>query len=232
MKEKQFLFLYPIDEYFDVEIENGALGYSFKQTFPDKEKDFARRIKEAKTERKRQDIRNEAISLMKNRFRPIYASILNTCIKQRYRDKGFQINFAVFDEHKISDIIDLQKEDKIIRVGLTLKKHTTKRQDGTYLYADSNFILDNLGFNFGHLRVAGFHMWDCVEKVAKKAYERGIEVLVDEDLTEFLSFRINHCPEFRMDCYPSYDPKNIKGCGGLEGFMEARRKKPWLIQTY
>ena len=57
MKEKQFLFLYPIDEYFDVEIENGALGYSFKQTFPDKEIDFARRIKEAKTERKRQALR-------------------------------------------------------------------------------------------------------------------------------------------------------------------------------
>jgi len=227
MKEKQFLFLYPIDEYFDVEIENGALGYSFKQTFPDKEIDFARRIKEVKTERKRQALRREAISLMKNIFRPIYAGVLNKCIQQRYRDNDFKINFAVFDEHNISDIVNLQKGDNVFNVGLDFYVHIGEKK-----YPDSNFILNNLGSNIGPLRVAGFHMWDCVEKVAKKAYERGIDVLVDEDLTEFLAFRINHCSEFRTDCYPSYDPKNIKGCGGLEGFMEARRKKPWLIQTY
>jgi hypothetical protein len=49
-------------------------------------------------------------------------------------------------------------------------------------------------------------MWDCVEKLAKTAYEKGIDVLVDEDLTEFFSERLKD-PNFKIDKYPTYNPR-------------------------
>jgi hypothetical protein len=56
------------------------------------------------------------------------------------------------------------------------------------------------------LRVAGFHAYDCCERLAKRACERGIDSLVDEELTEFFSF-VFQDPEFKIDSYPSINPR-------------------------
>jgi hypothetical protein len=38
------------------------------------------------------------------------------------------------------------------------------------------------------LIVCGFHLWDCVDGIARYAYEQGILVRVDEDLTELFFY--------------------------------------------
>jgi len=162
-------------------------------------------------------------------FREHYKKALNSSISLRYRQKGFEIVYANFFSHSISDVVNVLPADRIIDVGIDFATHTTKRSDGTYLYPDENYILDKIG-KAKKIIVAGFHMWDCVERLARRAYEKGIETLVDEDLTEFLPSRIQD-PFFRLDIYPSFNPKKM--CNGFfDEFMSARKERPWLLQKY
>ncbi len=190
IKMKHFVFLYPIPEIIDFEIENH--GWS--------EEGGA------------------------DAFKQKYKSLLNRCIDVRYRQKGFDINYVIFDGSSVSDVIELRETDRIIKVGLDFKTHTTK-----HLYPDPDFILDQLG-DVKIIRIAGFHLWDCVEKLARRAYERELDTLVDEDLTELFASRIKD-PDFRIDKYPTYNPRKY-GDSMFEIFMEARRNKPWLWQDY
>lgn len=191
---KQFVYLYPIDEIFDFEIN--SKGASQK----------------------------EGVEV----FRQRYKTALNQCIDLRYRRNGFGINYAVFDGSPVSGIIELRESDKIIQVGMDFKTHTTKQPNGEFPYPDQNHILNQLN-GVTKIRIAGFHMWDCVERLAKAAYEIGINTLVDEDLTEFLAFRINE-PDFKLDKYPTYDARNRNPM--FDEFLRARREKPWLWQVY
>ncbi|MBN1644636.1 hypothetical protein JW851_01170 [Candidatus Woesearchaeota archaeon] len=193
---KSFVFLYPIPEYIDFEIENNAWKYEKKG------KDY-----------------------FKNR----YGALLNKCIDVRYRQKGFNINYAIFNGHKISDIIILKEHDKIFEVGMDFKTHTTE-SNGKNPYPDNDLILDQLG-NIKALRVAGFHIWDCVNKLARRAYERGLDTLVDEDLTELFSLIIEY-PGFRVEKYPSYNPRKSGDNTLFEEFMQERKDRPWLWQKY
>ncbi len=225
-KSNQFLFLYPIDEYFDYEIRKGAFSYSFRQSCPTENAAFSQRFEEAETAEEKEAIRQEAKKLMEEQFRPVYARTLNACIKRRYREKDFGINFAVFDGHSVSDMVSLHKYDKVFSVGLDFNTHVSRKQ-----YPDADAVLNQVGLNGGQLIVAGFHMWNCVEKVAQRAHERGANVLVDEDLTEFLSGRINFLPKLRTDRFPSYNPR-MQGKTAYLKFIEARKGKPWLWQKY
>lgn len=121
-------------------------------------------------------------------------------------------------------MVNLQPDDKIIPVGIDFKTHISDPP----VYPDSDIILAKLG---NPLRIGGFHMWDCVEKVAQRAYEKGIDTLVDEDLTEFFAFLIKR-DSFAIDRYPSYDPRKYFDTVDFEFFMRARRGKPWLWQDY
>ncbi|MGM5488181.1 MAG: hypothetical protein ACQESG_04495 [Nanobdellota archaeon] len=78
------------------------------------------------------------------------------------------------------------------------------------------------------LRLGGFHLWDCVERVAKRAYNRGLDVLVDEDLTELFTSRMQ-LPEFRTDRYPCYRAPEHPY---YQEFLHQRKGKPWLWQDY
>lgn len=156
-------------------------------------------------------------------FKRKYKETLNRCIDVRYRQKNFIIVWALFEGHQISDVIEKQSSDKIIEVGIDFKTHTSKR-----LYPDQDFILNQIG-KVQVIRIAGFHMWDCVEKLAKRAYERGLDVLVDEDLTEFFSWRLKD-KDFRVDKYPTYNPR--KRDRMFKDFMIAREQRSWLYQSY
>lgn len=160
-------------------------------------------------------------------FRQKYKTILNQCINFRYRQKDFGINYAIFNGSSVSNVIELQKTDKTIEVGLDFKTHTTKQVDGKYLYPDSDYIINQLS-GARIIRIAGFHMWDCVERLARRAYEKGLDILVDEDLTEFFTRRLKD-PDFKVDQYPNY---NARQKPFFEAFMEARKGKPWLWQNY
>jgi hypothetical protein len=191
---KQFVFLYPIPEIINFEIENH--GWSEKRGI-----EF---------------------------FKKKYKRVLNACIDTRYRKKDYKINYAIFDDTSVSDIINLQSSDTIIKVGLDFKTHTTKQSNGEYPYPNQDYILNQLG-EISTIRIAGFHMWDCVERLAKRAYERGLNTLVDEDLTEFFAGRLRD-PNFRIDKYPTYNPRDNGEMSKF--FIEARKECPWLWQEY
>ncbi len=156
-------------------------------------------------------------------FRKEYNKLLNGCINERYRQKGFRINWVIFDDCSISDVINLQPTDQVIKAGIDFKIHTTEE-----VYPDQDYILSQL--NGEIIRIAGFHMWDCVEKLAMRAYEIGLDTLVDEDLTEFFSWRIDDY-DFKIDKYPTFNPKK-QGPMFFENFIQARKRRPWLWQNY
>lgn len=187
---KQFLFMYPIDTYFDIESDEHKAGVNTRK----------------------------------------YFRIFNNCINERYRSRGFTVNFAVFDDKNVDKRIKVLENDRIVKVGVTLQNYFSNKG-----YPDSDFILNQLNLkDIEHLRVAGFHIWDCVERVAQRAYERGIDVLVDEDLTNIFASRVTH-PKFRTDKYPTFELKNAPTLDRewfAEAFLEARRGKPWMFQRY
>ncbi len=158
-----------------------------------------------------------------------YSKKLNSCIHYRYRLNGFSIVYALLDDSSVSDIIQLKPKDKIIYVGMDSKTHRTKKINGKYPYPNQDFILNQI-LPVDTLVVGGFHMWDCVEKLARRAHKKGINVLVDEDLTDFFAGRIID-KDFRIKKYPTYNPK-LEGQLYFESFMQARKNKPWLFQNY
>ncbi|MCL4375827.1 hypothetical protein M1394_03445, partial [Candidatus Marsarchaeota archaeon] len=160
-------------------------------------------------------------------YKRMYANTLNECINIRYREQGFRVYFALLDNTKISDIVEVKEEDKVIFVGIDENRHRTRGENGEFTYPDQENILKQLG-NISSLRVAGFHIWDCVEKLAIAAYQRLPDVLVDEDLTEFLAGRMLK-KGFRKGRFPGYDLKNEEGIS-LRLLFEARRDRPWLWQ--
>jgi hypothetical protein len=187
---KQFLFMYPIDTYFDIESDEHKACVSTRK----------------------------------------YFRIFNNCINERYRSRGFGINFAVFDDKEVDKRIKVVEGDRIIKVGITSHDHFDDEE-----YPDFDFILNQLNLkDIKHFRVAGFHLWDCVERIAKRAYERGIDVLVDEDLTNMFASRVTH-PNFRTDKYPTFELKNAPTLDRewfIKAFLEARMDKPWMFQDY
>lgn len=156
-------------------------------------------------------------------FKQLYKEKLNECIDLRYRKENFQINYVVFDDTPLSDIIKINKEDRILKAGLYFETHKK------YIYPNPDFVINQLE-EIEKLRIGGFHMWDCVEKFAKRAYERKINVLVDEDLTEFFTSRIRD-EDFKTNIYPTFIPRK-KGQDFFEDFMRARKTRPWLWQEY
>ncbi|MDD4784208.1 MAG: hypothetical protein PHY32_01210 [Candidatus Pacebacteria bacterium] len=163
---------------------------------------------------------------MHNYSKRRYKKILNECIDNRYRQKGFKIIYIVFDDINVSDVIKLRPEDKILKAGISYKDNMEGK------YPNWNFILQQLKdiSTIRTIRLAGFHMWDCVERFAQYIHEKDLDVLVDEDLTESFIPRIQD-PLFRIDQYPSYQlAKSEEFIFSL--FMKARQNKPWLWQKY
>lgn len=185
MKDKKFLFLYPIDKIFDFEISNYTWSHG-------------------------------------EGFRKKYITLLNRCIEQRYRQNGFQINYLVFDDTPVSAVILQKPEDVKIKAGITAEEHFELK-----IYPDEKGIIERI-MPAKRLVIAGFHLWDCVDKAAESAYRRGIDVEVDEDLTETFPGMINNtlCRRFRTDRYPNYFPRGSE----KRAFFEARREKPWMRQ--
>ncbi|MCJ7817037.1 MAG: hypothetical protein MUP55_04230 [Candidatus Aenigmarchaeota archaeon] len=223
---KSFIFMYPIPEIIDHEIRTGSYGFGGKPF----EQKFLGRFNRANTEKEKEEIRQEFIKYVETEFRKFYKEKLNTCIDSRYRINGFDINYAIFKGHAISHVIELRPTDRIIEADIDFKIHTTKKDDGTYPYPDNDLLLNKLG-KTEFLTVAGFHMWDCVEKIAKRSHECGIKTLVDEDLTEFFGFRIKD-KSFCIHKYPGYNHMEDDHGHAKELFLENRKGKPWLWQQY
>lgn len=228
MVSKSFVFLYPQEEIFAYEIEKGSVFFKDPNE-NEKESYFMQMINNAKTENEKEKIREEARKDIVNTYRPVYAKKLNSCIDWRYRKNNFQIYYAILDDGSVSDIIEQRESDIIIKVGIDSFSHREKNKDGDYNYPNPDFILNQIR-SPEKLVIAGFHMWDCVEKLAQTSYNRGINTLVDEDLTEFFAGRLND-RDFRIKKYPNYNARKLKG-KMFDIFIAARKHKPWLWQDY
>ena len=163
-----------------------------------------------------------------NNFRRI-----NDIIDVRYRQKGYVIYWLMFgaaenpkkpDLSTVSNYVRILKEDTILAAGVSFKEHTAKEK-----YPDLEFILRQMP-NLTELAVGGFHQWDCVNKLAKHAYQKGIPVFIDEDTTEEFFKRtsqLGDIPLIREEI--TFESLGLQGLKiGL--FRKMREGKPWFIQ--
>ena len=223
MPRKAFLYMYPQKEVLDFEIRN----HSWNHDSIELQMEFESRLKDMSDEWEKERLREEYCDKELIPYRQVYSDKLNQAIDLRYRKKGFRIFYALLNDTQMSDVIRLEKEDEIIYVGMDEKTHRTPNKDGNYPYPDRDFILDGLG-NLDKLIVSGFHLNDCVKKISRRAHLRGINVLVDEELTELFGGEIKR-PEFDASKYPSIDPRDIiTNPYLLEYFFKRRENKPWL----
>lgn len=165
---------------------------------------------------------------------PGHPSELVKIIDARYRNKGYGINWLLFSQKKdlskpdlsqVPECINIQKQDGILVAGVSFDDHVSKK-----VYADSDYVLDQLLVH-KRLVVGGFHQFDCVDRLARRSYERGVDTFVDEDTTNlfFMSRRIQEIPLIR-------ERWSLKELGMNEGLFlkiakENRKDKPWFVQS-
>ncbi|MCK4669997.1 MAG: hypothetical protein KAT43_02245 [Nanoarchaeota archaeon] len=189
----QYLFAYPIREYFDEEIESSSFDY-----------------------------------------RGGNATKLMGIINARYRNYGYGINWLFFgkpddtsvpDTESASSIMDIREEDGILVAGVKFRPEFRESQ-----YPNPYFILDQLP-SHKILVLGGFHWQDCVDRIAKASYERGIDTFVDEDTTDKFFYRegIQDIPLIRT----VWTLRELNGEMPDEDYefaVEFRKNKPWVVQ--
>ncbi len=120
--------------------------------------------------------------------------VLNECIQKRYRDKGYQVVFALYPDKEIFGIIP-KKEDRVIYTDILFSENSAvdvngnTKKDFIPKYPNEQLLIKQLG-DIDKLVIGGYHL-DCIKKVGKAAINTGIETLVDLDLTDlfFSSYR-------------------------------------------
>ncbi len=137
--------------------------------------------------------------------------ILNECLKKRYRNKGYQVVFALYPDKNIFGIIPT-KEDKIILTDVTFDEACAYYSNGTPKenfipkYPNEEFLLNQLG-NIHELVIGGYHFKDCVKRVGEIALSKGIKTTIDLDLTDLFFSLYRNDKYFQIDCY---NPKRFK----------------------
>lgn len=126
------------------------------------------------------------------------------------------------DLSSLSEHIHIDRNDGILTTGISFKKHVDKK-----IYPSLPSILSQLPEPIEKLTLGGFHINDCVDKLAGYAYSIGIDTIVDEDTTNFFFDRTSICgeiPLIRRDFTP-------EGLGidreMIDLVIEARKNKPW-----
>jgi len=133
--------------------------------------------------------------------------LLNETIDERYRQKGYQINFLTFLDSKPFGV-DIKPNDILLKSDITFKQLLTPigvDNDGETIhnYPASEWISQRLG-EFEELVVCGFHAYDCVTKVAEYFYNINPNTMIDLELTDLFSELSNRF-YFKKD---NYNPAN------------------------
>ena len=125
-------------------------------------------------------------------------------IAARYRQNDYRINWLLFSKTEGSIQPDLSiaaqelflPEDRLLVSGKTFDNLVVSKQ-----YPNTDFILSQLVPRPDKLVIAGFHLWDCVDKLAEAAYNNGIPTIVDKDLTElfFWGYRSGRIQTIRTE---------------------------------
>lgn len=137
--------------------------------------------------------------------------VLNDAIEKRYRQKGYEVIYALYPDKDIYGIIP-KDSDKFIITDVTFKEATGYNEDGSkklksdIKYPSEEYLLNQIG-NVDKLLVGGYHWSDCVKRVVDKAIDLGIDSIIDLDMTDIF-FGIYEDDYFKVD--EEYDPNKYK----------------------
>ncbi len=137
--------------------------------------------------------------------------ILNETINKRYRENGYQIVFVLYPD---KDLFGIEKKpgDKVIYSDVLFSEFSAYDDKGNEKknfvpkYPNEDLLVEQLG-DIKELVVGGYHAADCVKRVAEKALHRGINVLVDLDLTDLFFGVYKQKDYFDME---KYSPERFK----------------------
>lgn len=138
-----------------------------------------------------------------NKFDNCY-KVLNECIEKRYREKGYQVVFAMYPEKNMFGVIP-KATDKMIITDVSFEE-ATREDENEVKYPSEEYLIKQLG-DFDTIVVGGFHFADCVKRVAEFCYNHGYQTLVDLDLTD-LFYKVHRIREY-FDL-SEYDPKKYR----------------------
>jgi hypothetical protein len=171
-----------------------------------------------------------------------YGEIYQGFIRKRY--PNFQMVCVMFsasgdlakpDTFQLLKGFSVNGSDIIGACGVTFEHHCKK-----HIYPKEEKIIGLCPQPVEELVVTGFHLWDCVDKVAKYAYSQGINVSVDEDLTELFFYSVRGpggtppiltIPISREKSL-KHTRKELKKAGKffLRRSRAERKQKPWMAQ--
>lgn len=138
-------------------------------------------------------------------------SILNDTINKRYREKGYQIVYALYPDKEIYGI-EKKDEDIIIHTDILFSEVSAYDENGNKKinfipkYPNERLLLEQLG-SIDDLVVGGYHAMDCVKKVAEVALDLGIDTLVDLDMTDLFFSIYKQKDYFDIE---NYSPERFK----------------------
>ena len=162
-------------------------------------------------------------------------------MRERYPD--FQRVYVFFsvpgnlrkpDLSQACEGFQIEEEDITGACGVTFANHCQNK-----VYPRGKTILASCPEPIEKLVIGGFHFWDCVNKLARYAHRCGIDVSVDEDLTEFFFFGARDkqgrpCLRTPVSIEESIEMTRNRlqeaGKDYLKGARRARRGKPWMFQ--
>lgn len=170
--------------------------------------------------------------------------ILAEMIDVRYRRKGYRIAWLLFGRQDNPARPDLKPIDARlgvdVRNDLVLSAGITRKRHAKFIYPCPIPVLRALD-PVRELVLGGFHLTDCVDRVARAAHARGTPTIVDEDLTDwfFLWARLWGLPpilrtpqefgrDFRLKLIASALSENMVKTA-LRAHRQERSSKPWLV---
>jgi hypothetical protein len=136
--------------------------------------------------------------------------VLNECIEKRYREKEYEIVYAIYPDKNIHGLIT-KPVDRIITTDVTFKEASGYYDDGSekpieeVKYPSEEHLFNEIG-QVDEIVIGGYHFSDCVKKVAEYFQEHGVKTLVDLELTD-LFFRLYRQKYFDRS---NYNPANFK----------------------
>jgi hypothetical protein len=168
-----------------------------------------------------------------------FSQQINTIITERYRKEGFRICWLFFNDSQNPEkpalaeadpIFELASEDLLLASGVIYTELLRQR------YPDPDFILKHFPASC-KLVLGGFHLCDCVDRIAERAHQKGLEVFVDEDATDGFFSRMKQFGSIPVQRNIRVYPETISELQKrlspekLANFLEASRQKPWLSQA-
>jgi len=150
---------------------------------------------------------------------------INDLIRERYRKNGYKVAWLFQGTNR--DNIELCEKSQFIEI---LADDILAPSFSWEYKADARSVMgylsDIIPGAIERAVLGGYHRWDCVDRFAESLYRFGMDVRVDEDLTEefFALMRIGGIPLVRTE------PKKLTG---FEKYcrQSAVRGKPWFDQT-